>query len=251
MTSNNPAQELLDQLKNEFVEELPSRIEEIENLLLGLDKSDNYEEIYRAVHSLKGSGGVHGIQIITVICHQLESYMEAQYEAGSLNTKQCIDHSLKYIDLLLKTQVEASRQKTQFTNIEKLLNSISSTDSSHKYTALVLESSKLQMNFIKQSLSPLPLVFDFSNNGLKALELLLHKKYDIIITGLEINELNGEALIAAVRLSKSVNKNTKAILLTTKSITNPNRFTDPDKTLSRSTELSSRLLNTVSELLKS
>ena len=250
MVSINPAQEILEQLKKEYIDELPSKIEEIETLVIGLDKQDNYEEIYRLVHSLKGSGGTYGLQIITVICHQLESYMESQFEAGEINEKHCIDHCLKYLDLLVKTQREASKRNEKFNNIEKLLSNLSNSNLSNKFSALVLESSKMQMNLIKQSLSSVPVLIDFNNNGLVALELLLHKKYDIVITGMELGELNGEALISAIRLSKSINKDVKAILLTTKSIDNPNRRTDPNKIILRSTSQSEELLAAVNELLK-
>ena len=249
MTSDNPVQAMLDQLKNEFIAELPSRLEEIEALVLGLSSNNNYEEIYRLIHSLKGAGGTHGIQIISVVCHQLESYLESQHDSGSLNSSQCIDHCLKYIDLLVKTHEEASKQKPQFNKIEKLLNEISDQQAAHRYTTLILESSRLQFDLIKQSLAHLPLIIDSDSNGLKALELLLHKKYDIIITGMEISELNGEALISAMRLSKSVNKDTKSILLTSKRFNNPNRATDPDRIITRSTKLSNELEKAVTELL--
>ena len=250
MTSNNPVQALLDKLKDEFIAELPNRIEEIENLILGLDSNDNYEEIYRNVHSLKGGGGTHGLQIISVICHHLETYLQASHDSGCLHTSDCIDHSLKYIDLLLKTHEDAFSKKNQFSRIEIALNKLTNSESAHKYTALILESSRLQIDLIKKSLSPIPLVIETHDNGLKALELLLHKKYDIIITAMEINELNGEALISAMRLSRSLNKDTKSILLTTKQPVTPNRSTDPNKIILRNTDMSARLLETVKELLK-
>ena len=250
MTVNNPIQSLLDQLRRDFLAELPGRIQEIESLILGLTNNNNYEEIYRLVHSLKGGGGTHGIQIISVICHQLESYLETQQEADNLGSTECIDHCLKYIDLLIKTHEQASEDKNKFTEIEKCLNNISNSFTGYKHSLLLVESSRLQVNLIKQFLSSLPLVIDIHNNGLKALELLLHKKYDIIITGMEVDELNGAALIAAMRLSKTVNRDTKSILLTTKSFNNPKRNTDPDKIIARSADINQQLKDAVNELLK-
>ena len=250
MTANNPIQSLLDQLRRDFLAELPGRIQEIESLILGQAKNDNYEEIYRLVHSLKGGGGTHGIQIISVICHQLESYLEKQQETDNLGSTECIDHCLKHIDLLIKTHEQASEGKNKFTEIEKRLNNISNSFSDHKYSMLLVESSRLQVNLIKQFLSSLPLAIDTHNNGLKALELLLHKKYDIIITGMEVDELNGAALVAAMRLSKTVNRDTKSILLTTKKFHNPKRNIDPDKIIMRSTDINQQLKDVVLELLK-
>ena len=250
MTANNSIQSLLDQLRRDFLAELPGRIQEIESLILGQVNNNNYEEIFRLVHSLKGGGGTHGIQIISVICHQLESYLEKQQQADNLGSTECTDHCLKYIDLLIKTHEQALDGKNKFTGIEKLLNNISNNNSDHKYSILLVESSKLQVNLIKQFLSSPPLIIDTHNNGLKALELLLHKKYDIIITGMEVDELNGAALIAAMRLSKTVNRDTKSILLTTKNFNKPKRNTDPDRIIARSTDISQQLKDAVDELLK-
>ena len=250
MPNNNSIQALLDQLKSEFMAELPGRIQEIESLILGLDNKDNYEEIYRLIHSLKGGGGTHGIQIISVICHQMEAYLEKQHELDKLSSTQCINHCLKYIDLLTKTYDQESNRNSQHSTIEKLLNKISKSDSTEKYTVLLIEPSRMQIDLIKQSLSSMPLAIDTHNNGLKALEILLHKKYDLIITGMEINELNGEALISAIRLSKSINKDTKSILLTSKAFNRPMRTTDPDKILARSQNLIQQVKDAVKELLK-
>ncbi|MCW8855179.1 MAG: Hpt domain-containing protein [Gammaproteobacteria bacterium] len=250
MTTNNPVQALLDQLRNEFLTELPAKIEEIESLILGLTNNNNYEEIYRLVHSLKGAGGTHGIQIISVICHQLENHLEKQREQNKLSSTECIDYCLKYIDLLSKVHGQAKNNSNQFSVIEKLLNDIANSNCEHKYSALLIESSQLQINLVKQSLSSVPLMIETHNNGLKALEILLHKKYDIVLTGMEINGLNGEALISAMRLSKSINKNTKSILLTSKSFNRPKRMTDPDRIIARSKDLSQQLKSAVEELLK-
>lgn len=250
MTSDNPVQALLEQLKNEFISELPGRISEIERLILELKESDNYEEIYRLVHSLKGAGGTHGIQIISVICHQLENHLETQHSSGNQQSDLSIDHSLKYLDLLSKTHEQVAAQNYQFGHIEKRLNEISDASSPAPFTALVIESSKLQTDLIKQSLSHLPLSIHTSDNGLKALEELLHKKYDLVITSMEIAELNGEAVISAMRLSKGINKDTRSILLTSNTGKQPNRYSDPDLIVSRSTQFSSELAKTAEQLLK-
>ena len=251
MNTINPVHAMLEQLKNEFLAELPARIEEIEQLILGLESSNNYEEIYRQVHSLKGTGGTHGIPIISIICHELENFIEKEQMQGELNSGQCIDHCLLYIDLLTQTQKETLESRPDYNIIEQSLNKISNKISPNKHNALIIESSKLYIDLIKKSLSSLPLTIEVSTSGLKSLELLLHKKYDILITGKEIDEINGEAIIAAFKLSKPAGKNTKCILLTSKPATSSmlNRTTDPDSILKRSTSLSTDLNTSVKQLL--
>ena len=250
MADNNPVQNLLDQLKNEFIAELPDRIASLETLILGLDNHDNYEEIYRFVHSLKGIGGTHGIQIISVVCHQLETYLEKQHESNQLDSESSINHCLKYIDLLEKTYTELANNKTEFHSINKLLNEILDDSKTNKYSVLLLDSSKLKIEISKQCIASLPITIESHDNGLDALELLLHKKYDLLITGMEISSLNGEALIAAVRLSNSINKNIKTILLTTQNTDTCNRLIDPNSVILRSAQFGTELNNAANQLLK-
>ncbi|MDH5765295.1 MAG: Hpt domain-containing protein [Gammaproteobacteria bacterium] len=252
MNTINPVQVMLEQLKNEFLAELPARTEEIEQLILGLNANDNYEEIYRQVHSLKGTGGTHGIPIISIICHELENFIEKEHSLGELNSDQSIDHCLLFIDLLIQTQKETIKTSPHYNDIQQALNKITNKISPNKHNVLIIESSKLYIDLIKESLSSLPLTIEVSTNGLKALELVLNKRYDIIITGKEIDELNGEAIIAAFKLSKPASKSTKCILLTSKPATKTRlkRTTDPDSILKRSTSLSSNINTCVKELLK-
>ena len=60
------------------------------------------------------------------------------------------------------------------------------------------------------------------------LENLLINQYDLLISSLETPRLNGDALVAALRLARNNNKNIDAILITSRSreaIANPDDFT--------------------------
>lgn len=78
------AQQLLQQRKASYLVELPERINELEQLVLGLSRTDEFaqrfEERCHKMHSLKGSAGIYGIPMDSAICHQLEEM---------LNTVKC------------------------------------------------------------------------------------------------------------------------------------------------------------------
>ena len=75
-TNSDTFQQMLLQLRKTFLEDMPEKLDRLESLLLEIEKNGDggevFNELYRIVHSLKGSGGTHGLHIITTICHQLE-----------------------------------------------------------------------------------------------------------------------------------------------------------------------------------
>jgi chemotaxis protein histidine kinase CheA len=92
MTANMDAfQALLASMREAFLDELPERCGHFDALILSLETSPDdreaFNELYRGVHSLKGSGGTHGLSIITTICHQLENLLsetEARQAFGTV-----------------------------------------------------------------------------------------------------------------------------------------------------------------------
>ncbi len=64
---------------------------------------------------------------------------------------------------------------------------------------LIVESARLMTELYQKMLRDLPLQLTNEDNGLTALERLLHEPYDLLIVGRELKELNGIALMAALR----------------------------------------------------
>jgi chemotaxis protein histidine kinase CheA len=62
---------LMAELLAEFLDELPRRCNDLEQAVLSLENQSPgaFDELFRQVHSLKGTGGGVGIPIITTICH--------------------------------------------------------------------------------------------------------------------------------------------------------------------------------------
>lgn len=129
-------QQMLLQLRNTFLEDMPEKLDRLENLLLEMEKngvdSDAFGEFYRIIHSLKGSGGTFGLHIITTICHQLEDLLNTT-EGGAKYTLALIATSMDYVDLLRVATEQIHAGNTSFPEIEERLSKQLSQKNSRYY----------------------------------------------------------------------------------------------------------------------
>lgn len=242
-------QKMLLQLRNTFLEDVPEKLDLLENLLLGIEKNgsstEKFNELYRGIHSLKGSGGTHGLQIITTICHQLEDLLNTT-DAGKEFTHAIIDASLKYIDLL-RTSIEKFRfGNDNFTEIETHLNALRKQLAKKLFTALIVDNSKLSTQIFVQALAELPIRPVVMSDGLNALMRLLTEPFDLLITTNEIPILSGVAMIGALKLSRGKNSQLKSILITSNKemAKHLKRTTDADYIIVKNAQLAQNLVDT-------
>jgi len=212
--------ELLDELKNNFLEELPSRINLIEDNILSLKNGTSYDELFRLVHSLKGSAGSYNFHDVTKITHHLEDVMLYFARKKILSVESSIDVLLEYIDILQKIITSLLNNETISLNVEFLLSELYIHVFSETFEVLVVEPSRSYSQLIENNLRGLPIQITFTTDGLLALEKLLLKKYSLLITSMETPPLNADALIAALRCTHSVNRDIDALLITSYELSN-------------------------------
>ncbi|MET1256412.1 Hpt domain-containing protein [Aliikangiella maris] len=220
--NNNPEafHHLLDQIRNDFLVELPERCDYLEDLTFQLEKEPDdkkiFNEIFRAVHSLKGSGGIHGLTILTRLCHQFENLLNLFTNKSQL-TESVISSIFTFIDLIRQiATLSLTEKKPDFSALEIAIEQIISRHFHREKSGFVIESSPMMASLYLQTLENLPIHLRVSTNGLEGLTVLLRESFDFIIVGKELNELNGIALIAALRYSQSQNANIPALFVTSK-----------------------------------
>jgi chemotaxis protein histidine kinase CheA len=188
----------------------------LDELILKLEKApedlNSFAELYRGVHSLKGSGGTHGLSIITTLCHQLESYLSETDAKHGFDTAFA-SRSLAYVDLLRRVELIAQQTSPNYSAIESDLETLRQAGLQSRKTGLIAESSPMMAALYQQALGKMPLQLTLVDNGLAALERLLQEHYDFVIVGREVKELNGIAMIVALRSSQVRNQNIPAILV--------------------------------------
>ncbi len=245
---------MLAELRNSFLAELPSRLEEMESLILelgnGLNFTENFETLYRNVHSIKGSAGTHGLQIISTICHSFEDeIVKVEGDESSMNN-EAVTSWLGFIDLLRTTIDKINTGTDDFYDIEAALDKSRQKDGETKYSGLLVFTPGLQQQMCLSAFEDSPVNMAFAENGYEAMGRLLHEKFDFVISNMELPDLNGFALISALRLSKTRNHNIPAVLLTSREFKDYGRNSDPSYVIHKDADMLTTVSDTASEIIK-
>jgi HPt (histidine-containing phosphotransfer) domain-containing protein/CheY-like chemotaxis protein len=233
--SDNSVADILEHLRESFLDEMPARIIKIEEEIMSSKDADTYDELFRMVHSLKGSAGSYNFHELTKIAHAMEDVMHLLMQENDFGTASTVDLLLKFIDILRDTTDSLIESKSSPLDIDERLGALRDLVFKERINILVVEPSKLYASLIEYSLQSLSVNFTFKEDGFPALDSLLLNKYDLLITSLECPRLNGDALIAALRLVNNFNKKIKVILVSSRDkdkITNQDDF---DAVLDRKT----------------
>lgn len=240
-------QALLAKLRDEFLGELGERCDRLDELILVLEKSsgesDAYNELYRGVHSLKGSGGTHGLSMITTICHQLENLLTDSAECMDFG-RAFATRALAYVDLLRRVEQIARSDNQNYAVLESDLGALRHAGLCSRKIGLIVESSPMMSKFYQQALESVQLQLAIVDNGFTALERLLRESFDIVIIGREVREMNGIAVMVAVRASQTQNQNIPAILVSSNLDSVP-EYAAFSATISRDQKLAENLLGAV------
>ena len=237
--------ELLQGLKTQYASELSSKIDEVELNILSLDKNGYFPEALRQIHSMKGSAGTHGYMTISSICHHMEDYL-ALLDTNNIQSEN-IDKLLQFIDLLQQASRSIINGDDDSSRIEGILLELAE-HATNECRVLIVDNSKAIPALIRKELESPQITFKPIEDGYQALGLLLMKKYDLLISSEEIGQLNGSALIAAVRNSSSVNSDMKIIYLTSGQNKNSSPSTLADYNLHKDASVASQVRSIINKL---
>jgi len=203
---------LLAQMRADFLAELPERCDRMEENVLALEqkKEGAFDELFRQVHSLKGSGGTFGLPVITTICHQFESFIS---EVAPHFNQQAANFALNYLDLLRRSGKLAAPSSEVATTLEQDLEQLRSASMPKRASVLLVEPSAAMSKLFQGALASLPLRLVKEDRGMSALEQLLHEPFDLLLASRELPDLNATALVAALRESDCHNKDIPVILI--------------------------------------
>lgn len=205
---------VLRQMRAGFLAELPERCDRLEDAVLALESGQSdqaaYQDLYRNVHSLKGSGGTFGLSIVTSICHQFENFLT---EAAGRYDRSFGSAALGYIDLLRQTAELAVRDRPDYAPTEAALERMRLAMLRSRSAVLIADSSATMRGLYQQILHDQPLQISVVDNGMAALDRLLHQPFDLFIAARELDGLNALAVVAALRESNRHNRDIPVILV--------------------------------------
>jgi len=255
-TSTMSTEDILLQLKETYLATLPNRIEEMEAKILAMEEGhayrDNFESLYRNVHSLKGSGGTYGFNIITSICHQMEDYIsEALSDANNIATL-AFDNIFKYIDILKDTQVLLLTNSENFQGIEARLKDLKGNVQDHKINGMFVgQANNMYSQICIQVFDEAHIHCTIVDSALGALQRSLHEHFDFIVTSKENIDLSGPALIAALKLNSRKGDKLKTIMTTSNPGHNTCEELKPDFIVLKNKSFDANLLKAIEEIKKS
>lgn len=215
---NDPIKAMLDALKLDFLDALPAKCDDIEALVLQCDGQHRhslaFEELYRLIHSLKGAGGTHGLPLISAICHHFEdvlSHPELTLDTAVTNHALALTDAIRQVASLGRLSEPHALQ-----GVAQHYEALKQRYDADITSVLVLESSKTMTLLLQRLLGEYRTRVTVVQDGLLALQRLLHEPFDLLIVAAELQHLTGQALIAALQLNQGVNARTPVILLTSK-----------------------------------
>ncbi len=203
---------LLAEMQADFLDELPQRCDSLEASVMGLEQGESgaFDELYRQVHSLKGTGGMFGVPVITTICHQFETFISA---ANQRLDKKSASTALAYVDLLRTTIAPAGRDAKGVADIEAALEKMRLLSLSGKASVLVVEPSETVRLLYRGAMNGKTTQVVMMERGLPALERMLHEPFDLLVISRELPDLNAVAVVAALRESRCRNSKLPVILV--------------------------------------
>lgn len=210
-------EDALAKLRSAFLDELPERFDALEQATFNLENAPAdgfeaaFEELYRRVHSLKGSGGIFGLNIISVICHQLESFLDSRRTRFDGIAASAV---LNYVDLLRQVPVCAAAANPDYGEIEVRLAAMASAENGRRGKALLIEPSNLMRSLYEQALLPYPIESVTAISAAEAAALLVAEDFDLLILSGELPDSSGTEMIAQLRRSNNINHGKPAILVT-------------------------------------
>jgi len=248
---------MLAALRVNFIADLPKKFDDYEQLILGMrteaDFTEQFDELFRLIHSLKGSAGTHGLQVYTSICHQFEDQLRLVDSRFENFSPELVDDWLNYVDLMREVldAIRGGDPKAQDLNdiVQNKLDVLRQGTHSNGLTAMIVASSRSIESICCSVVENLRFNYFVMDDGYLALGRLLNEKIDVLITTKEVSGLNGNVLIAAIKLAHH-NKRLKTILLTSEQQIRSGRNSDPDITIPRDVHLVNNLTNLLSQYVQ-
>jgi chemotaxis protein histidine kinase CheA len=125
---NARIEQVLQEMRLVYLEKLPQKLNTLEALVLELkqggDHEHSYSNLYRAVHSLRGTAGTYGIPVISTICEPFENCLMAARGDGCVASDEKIAGYMSFVELLHKAQRQVAAGRESFPEIEAALAKI-------------------------------------------------------------------------------------------------------------------------------
>ncbi|MBT4938888.1 MAG: hypothetical protein HON14_07125 [Rhodospirillaceae bacterium] len=206
---------VLEQLRLEYIESSGDKLDQIDSLISDLLDFDDtkwreiFIEFQRQIHTIKGTAGSYGFQIVTEIAHSLEDYLET---SNILGANQLGDIQL-YVDNM-RWIFEAGKNPAEDIAIEILRKlptpnkSVFSNQEIRHIPVVLVMPYNIQRKIIANELTSCGFRVFIADTSVRAIELALIHKPTIVFSNYDVSDINGVELALVFRsiaATKAVN----------------------------------------------
>jgi CheY-like chemotaxis protein len=177
------------QLRSDFTASLPATLVSLRTHLQGLgraekeaDRLKQIQELYRRTHSLSSNAGISGASDIALMADALEALLkELQDKPKNINasTLRTVASAIDFLAILFKGD--------------------SSEKPSPSADVLVVDDEAISRRAITYALEKAQMKSISVEDPVKALEILLHRKFDLIFLDVDMPNMSGFELCAKIR----------------------------------------------------
>ncbi len=181
----------MENLQKKFIVEANEFINNLEDSLLSLEKNpgdkNKIQEIFRIMHSLKGSGAMFGFDDISEFTHNLENIYDLIRNNEMVVTKELLNVTLASVDHLrnLLNQNSSEEVKKEHQRLTNIINDIINIKNKEEKKDIEIASEKKQASIPEQ---------DVKNQDIKTYFIFFEPKEDIFSNGTNplylLDELN-------------------------------------------------------------
>jgi len=211
----------LSRLKQDFIEASSEKLDGIDIIIDNVynergNRGDQFFQLQRDVHSIKGSAGTHGLHLLTLVAHRLEDYLEAARRLSKEDWRSVqiyIDEMRKLVDL-----TQEPEEKFRRLTLESLPHAQNgptefSEQKSKKVTILIVMPPGVQRKLIGGELAACGFDLSFTDRPVEAIRLIIDLKPDAVLSNQEFRNMTGLELAHVLKAIK-VTQDTPFALLT-------------------------------------
>jgi CheY-like chemotaxis protein len=204
--------QMLAKMRLDFIGETPGRCAQLEDAVMDLERGvpGAFEELFRQVHSLKGTGGTFGLEMMILICHDFETFItKARDHFGTIEA----NFSLSYIDLLRSSAGCEGIHVISNDDIRFQLARLHEACMPKRGNVLLIEPSATARAILKAQFAKMPVDLKIFDQGLYALSTLETETYDVFVCSGEMSDISAFDLLSVLRESDGPNRQIPVILV--------------------------------------
>ena len=143
----------IEPVKDLFIAESKELLEKMEKVTLSLeshsDKNEALRDLFRCIHSIKGSSGMFGFESIEYFLHHFENLLD-ELRNGAIQPSKPIDHAQKLIEKPGSSLKKAEKTKSEqlIKQMEKAINQSDSLDTNEELIDEVVDNSSSNVEHV-------------------------------------------------------------------------------------------------------